>query len=50
MMMIMPMMLSDDILSFTPPSEHGKYTFLTVEERAEVYGPEESSAQPQSLF
>lgn len=39
----------DGVLSSIPPSDHSKYTFLTTEERDDVYGPGESSAQPSGF-
>lgn len=41
---------SEDIHSSTSPSNHSKCTFLTIEEKTKIYGPGESSAQPQGFY
>lgn len=38
----------DDFHSSTPPLDHSKHTPLIAEERADVYGHGEPSAQPSS--
>lgn len=39
----------DDLRSLMPPPDHIKHTYLTAEERIEVYGLREPSAQSSSF-
>lgn len=39
---------NDNFHSSMPPPDHSKHTYLTAEERSELYGPREPSTKPSS--